>query len=111
MDKRLFLVFIAISGYLPNAGYAQQTVSIVIMPFEVHAKEQLLYLQNQIPEVIAKNLEQEGARVLVLDEPGWALSGPIARKLVETVCWIAGELKEFITQISPLSAAAIISKE
>ena len=74
MDKRLFLVFIAISGYLPNAGYAQQTVSIVVMPFEVHAKEQLLYLQNEIPEVIARNLEQEGARVLVLDSdsvPDW----------------------------------------
>jgi len=74
MIKRLCLVFIAIVGYPPNAGYTQQTVSIVVMPFEVHAKEQLLYLQSEIPEVIAKNLEQEGARVLVLDSdsvPDW----------------------------------------
>jgi len=38
--------------------------------------------------------------VLVLDEPGWALSGPIARKLVESVCRLAGELKVAIVLIS-----------
>ncbi|UCE53884.1 MAG: outer membrane protein assembly factor BamA [Desulfobacterales bacterium] len=74
MIKRLCLVFIALVGYVADAGYAQQTVSIVVMPFEVHAKEQFLYLQSEIPEAIAKNLEQEGARVLVLDRdsvPAW----------------------------------------
>lgn len=74
MIKRLCLVFIVLIGYVADAGYAQQTVSIVVMPFEVHAKEQLLYLQSEIPEAIAKNLEQEGARVLVLDRdsvPAW----------------------------------------
>lgn len=38
--------------------------------------------------------------VLVLDEPGWGLSGPIARKLVESVCRIAGGLKVAIVLIS-----------
>ena len=38
--------------------------------------------------------------VLVLDEPGWALSGPIARKLVELVCRLAGEMKVAIVLIS-----------
>ena len=38
--------------------------------------------------------------VLVLDEPGWALSGPIARKLVESVCRLAGEMKVAIVLIS-----------
>ena len=38
--------------------------------------------------------------VLVLDEPGWALSGPIARKLVETVCRLAGKMKVAIILIS-----------
>ena len=38
--------------------------------------------------------------VLVLDEPGWGLSGPIARKLVETVCRVAGDLKVAIVLIS-----------
>ena len=37
---------------------------------------------------------------LVLDEPGWGLSGPIARKLVETVCRLAGDLKVAIVLIS-----------
>ena len=38
--------------------------------------------------------------VLVLDEPGWGLSGPIARKLVETVCRVAGGLQVAIVLIS-----------
>jgi energy-coupling factor transporter ATP-binding protein EcfA2 len=38
--------------------------------------------------------------VLILDEPGWGLSGPIARKLVETVCRFAGGLKVAVILIS-----------
>jgi len=38
--------------------------------------------------------------LLVLDEPGWALSGPIARKLVASVCRVAGGLKVAIVLIS-----------
>ena len=38
--------------------------------------------------------------VLVLDEPGWGLSGPIARKLVESICRAAGELKVAVVLIS-----------
>ena len=38
--------------------------------------------------------------VLVLDEPGWALSGPIARKLVEAACRLAGEMKVAMVLIS-----------
>ncbi|MEN8244309.1 MAG: ATP-binding cassette domain-containing protein [Thermodesulfobacteriota bacterium] len=38
--------------------------------------------------------------VLVLDEPGWGLSAPIARKLVESICRAAGELKVAIVLIS-----------
>jgi outer membrane protein insertion porin family len=67
MIKRLCLFFIAIMGFFPNVASAQQTVSVVILPFEVHAKEELSYLQGQIPGVLAKHLEQEGAKVLVLD--------------------------------------------
>jgi energy-coupling factor transporter ATP-binding protein EcfA2 len=38
--------------------------------------------------------------VLVLDEPGWALSGPIARKLVGAVCRLAGKMQVAIVLIS-----------
>jgi energy-coupling factor transporter ATP-binding protein EcfA2 len=38
--------------------------------------------------------------VLILDEPGWGLSRLIARKLVETVCRVAGDLKVAVVLIS-----------
>lgn len=38
--------------------------------------------------------------VLILDEPGWGLSRSIARKLVETVCRVAGNLKVAVILIS-----------
>jgi outer membrane protein insertion porin family len=69
------LIIIAILGFFPNVVHAAlQTVSVVILPFEVHAKEELSYLQTEIPGVLANQLKQEGARVLVLDPkslPQW----------------------------------------
>ena len=62
------LIIIAVSSFFPNVVHAAlQMVSVVILPFEVHAKEELSYLQTEIPGVLANLLKQEGARVLVLD--------------------------------------------
>jgi outer membrane protein insertion porin family len=74
MIKRLCLLFIAILGCFPSALYAQQAVGVVVLPFEVHAKAELSYLQQEIPKALSNQLEKEGARVLVLDEaslPSW----------------------------------------
>ena len=38
--------------------------------------------------------------VLVLDEPGWGLSGATARKFVETVCRVAGRMQVAVVLIS-----------
>ncbi|MGD2012263.1 MAG: outer membrane protein assembly factor BamA [Desulfobacterales bacterium] len=46
---------------------AQQPVSVVIMPFETHAQDDLSYLQMQIPQAIKSLLDQEGADVLIYD--------------------------------------------
>jgi energy-coupling factor transporter ATP-binding protein EcfA2 len=62
------------------------------------AAERCTLLQAKI-SLIAERLATRPP-VLVLDEPGWALSGPIARKLVESVCRLAGELKVAIVLIS-----------
>ena len=67
MIKCFILLFITAGGFFPNAASGQQTVSVVILPFEVHASEELSYLQAEIPRVLATYLEQEGAKVLVLD--------------------------------------------
>lgn len=74
MIKYLCLLFIAILGCFPGALYAQQAVGVVVLPFEVHAKAELSYLQQEIPKALSNQLEKEGAKVLVLDEtslPSW----------------------------------------
>jgi outer membrane protein insertion porin family len=47
--------------------HAQQPVSVVIMPFETHAQDDLSYLQTQIPQAIKNLLDQEGADVLIYE--------------------------------------------
>ena len=73
--KRLGLIIIATLVFFPNVVHAAlQRVSVVILPFEVHAKEELTYLQKEIPGVLANQLEQQGAKVLVMDAgslPRW----------------------------------------
>jgi len=74
MIKRLCLVFIIVLYYCLSGAYGQQSVSVVVMPFLVHAKGELSYLQSQIPEAIKRQLEQEGAKVLALNTdsvPAW----------------------------------------
>jgi len=52
---------------IAGVANAQQTVRVIILPFEVYAQEDLSYLKQQIPQVIKTQLEQEGARVLIVD--------------------------------------------
>jgi outer membrane protein insertion porin family len=54
--------------WLTGVVSAQQTVRVVILPFKINAQEDLSYLQKDIPQVIQTQLEQEGARVLVIDQ-------------------------------------------
>jgi outer membrane protein insertion porin family len=52
---------------LTEIARAQQPVSVVIMPFETHAQDDLSYLQTQIPQAIKNLLDQEGADVLIYE--------------------------------------------
>jgi outer membrane protein insertion porin family len=60
------VVFLLGISSVPAQG--QPAVSVVILHFEMHAQEDLSYLQAEIPQQIKKQLEQEGANVLVLDQ-------------------------------------------
>jgi len=67
MIKRI-CPFLLLSIFLiAEAANAQQPVRVIILPFEVYAQEDLSYLKQQIPQFIKTQLEQEGARVLILD--------------------------------------------
>ncbi|HUV50311.1 MAG TPA: outer membrane protein assembly factor BamA [Anaerolineae bacterium] len=67
MHRFLRLLIIAIIFLLPNAVYSQGSVSIVILPFEIYSDEDLSYLKAEIPDVIKKQLKQDGADVIVLE--------------------------------------------
>jgi outer membrane protein insertion porin family len=74
MMKKLCLAAIAVLALFPIPANSQQPVSIVILPFDVFARENLSYLQSEIPSALKKSLEKAGARVLLLDaasEPQW----------------------------------------
>jgi outer membrane protein insertion porin family len=67
MIYRAALILFMFICLLAEIAYAQQPTRVVIMPFEIHAQDDLSYLQKQIPQAIKTQLEQEGANVLILD--------------------------------------------
>jgi outer membrane protein insertion porin family len=68
MIKRAWWILFIFTGLLIEVASAQQSVRVVILPFEIYAQQDLSYLQKEIPKVIKTQLEQEGANVLVLDQ-------------------------------------------
>ena len=46
--------------------YAQSAARVALLPFEVHAQEELAYLESEIPTAIKQQLEKEGVNVLVI---------------------------------------------
>jgi len=67
MIYRICLILFMFLCLLAEIVRAQQPVSVVIMPFEIHAQDDLSYLQTQIPQAIKSLLDQEGADVLIYE--------------------------------------------
>ena len=67
MIKRAWLILFLLAFLFTDIAPAQQTVRVVILPFTINAQEDLSYLQKEIPQAIKNQLEQEGAKVLVID--------------------------------------------
>jgi outer membrane protein insertion porin family len=68
MIKHAGLIFFSLACILTDVAFAQQTVRVIILPFKIYAQEDLSYLQKEIPQAIKTRLEQEGAKVLVIDQ-------------------------------------------
>ncbi|MCG6895231.1 MAG: outer membrane protein assembly factor BamA, partial [Desulfobacteraceae bacterium] len=67
MGKRL-LPFMIVWGCLVAAtAAAQESASVLVLPFDINAPEDFNYLQKDIPKAIERNLAAEGANIL---EPG-----------------------------------------
>ncbi|RLB81247.1 MAG: outer membrane protein assembly factor BamA [Deltaproteobacteria bacterium] len=71
MLRKLLLV-VLILLLCGASAIAQEEIRVVILPFEVHAPEELDYLRKQIPSLIEKQLKDEG---VVIMEPGELLEG------------------------------------
>jgi outer membrane protein insertion porin family len=67
MINRARLILSVIICLSAGVVYAQQPVRVVILPFEIYAEGDLSYLQKEIPTAIKKQLELEGASVLILE--------------------------------------------
>jgi outer membrane protein insertion porin family len=82
MKKYAFLL-IAISSVclFSDAVFALETVKVLVLPFEVNAKEEFSYLGDQIPQVIKNHLKQNGAAVL---GPDPSVASSIAKKGIKT---------------------------
>ena len=68
MIKRARLILFLLAFLFTDVAPAQQTVRVVILPFTINAQEDLSYLEKEIPQAIKNQLEQEGAKVLVIDK-------------------------------------------
>jgi outer membrane protein insertion porin family len=69
MFKRFCLIIIALLCFWPNAlPAAQKSINVLILPFEINAVGELMYLQSEIPMAIKSQLEAEGAAVLDMPE-------------------------------------------
>ena len=68
MKKRAYPILLILTLIITGLAQGQQSVRVVLLPFEVFAPEDLSYLKQQIPEAIKNQLEREGARIIILDQ-------------------------------------------
>ncbi|MDH3957295.1 MAG: hypothetical protein OET81_11425, partial [Desulfobacteraceae bacterium] len=64
MYRHLSLVIIALLLIPLNIAHAIESVKVVVLPFEIHARKDLSSLQNEILNVIKTHIKEEGAFIL-----------------------------------------------
>jgi len=67
MFKRLNLIIIGILCGLPVMCLGAESVQVMVLPFEIHAQQNLEYLKNQVPQLIQHHLERNGATIVKPD--------------------------------------------
>ena len=64
MYRHLSLVITAFLLILPNIAHSIDSVKVIVLPFEIHARKDLSSLQNEILNVIKTYIKEEGAFIL-----------------------------------------------
>lgn len=67
MKKYLCLIAVALLWMFPFRTYSFETTNVLVLPFEVNAKEELSYLKTQIPQIIKNHLKEDGAVIIEPD--------------------------------------------
>ncbi len=65
MTQYVILSMILAGSFFPVKAFCAQQIRVLILPYIIHAQEQHAYLQAEIPSVIKKRLEEEGAQVII----------------------------------------------
>ncbi len=67
MIKHVCLAVIVAICILPSIARSQDTFRVSVLPFGIHAADELGYLKDQIPALIQKHLAEEGAVMVAAD--------------------------------------------
>jgi len=76
MSKRVYLAILTLTlMLLPVPVRAKDMVRVVLMPFAIHAQEDLGYLQRDLPDALRKQLVEEGAEAVLEEGDASAAAG------------------------------------
>jgi outer membrane protein insertion porin family len=68
MLKRYLAVLFFSLFLMASSAIAIESVHVLVLPFEIHASQNLSYLKKDIPKVLQEQLETEGAIFVEMDE-------------------------------------------
>jgi outer membrane protein insertion porin family len=63
MARRVWILLVLVALGVPALGWAQGRVTVMVLPFEINAREDLGYLRVEIPKNIRENLAANGATI------------------------------------------------
>lgn len=67
MVRRYFVVLLLLFPLVPHDAAAIDTVRVLVLPFAIHADQDLSYLETDIPRVIGEHLQSQGAVLVEMD--------------------------------------------
>jgi outer membrane protein insertion porin family len=69
MLKRLIHIIIGILCGFPVMGFGAERVQVMVLPFEINAQQNLAYLKDQVPQLVQRHLERDGATIVKPEMP------------------------------------------
>lgn len=67
MLKRFFLIIIGVLCGFPVMVSGAERVQVMVLPFEIYAQQNMEYLKDQVPQLIQRYMERDGATIVKPD--------------------------------------------